>query len=95
MKKAAFVVLMILLSVHCLGQGTYKPVSQDPPSTTKVEKVEGVLAVTGYFGNKLLDELKSRFNLAEEQQKTEPTKVIVKVGGISFERIEQRPVKDS
>lgn len=95
MKKAAFVVLMISLSTHSVGQGTDNPVSQEPPSKAKVEKVEGVLAVTGYFGGKLLGELKSRFNLADDPQPTEATKVIVKVGGISFERTEQRPVKGS
>ncbi len=74
--------------------------NSNPPPTSagtnkvelKEEKVEGVFALAGYLGNKLMKELSTRMNLddAGSSSPVEPTKVIIKVGMFKVERIESR-----
>lgn len=58
----------------------------------KEEKVDGVFALAGYLGNKLMKELSTRMNLDDSVNSTatEPTKVIITVGIFKVERIEPR-----
>jgi hypothetical protein len=97
MEKALLFVCFVFLALLCSSQqvATLKVAQTTSPVKPPVEKVEGILAVSGYFGGKLLGELKSRFNLSENSEPTVPTTVLVKVGMISFERLENRPVNDN
>jgi hypothetical protein len=68
------------------------PTAVKEKAEIKEERVEGVFALAGYLGNKLIKELSTRMNLDDAGNSTpaEPTKVIIKVGMFKVERIESR-----
>ena len=61
------------------------------PVPVKSERVDGIWRVLIYMGGKLGKQLKTRLNIDERENETEPTKVTIRLAGIEIERIENRP----
>lgn len=56
-------------------------------TTPTVEEVDGVLAVAGHFGKKMLREVGEKLNMVDEAP-NERKKVVMKVGPFRIERYE-------
>ena len=91
-----FIVVFFAGSVYAFGQSGDKA-SQSPkvkqPLPEKVEIVEeidGVWELSGYLGNKLMDEMRNRLNLDESKTKetTKTKRIKINIGPFKFERIE-------
>lgn len=83
---------LLLLLVLIAGTCGYSYGQQDDPKPPQEEEYEGLLPVLGYLGDKLVGELKTRFNL-EEESDTVPkveTKVNLKIGSFEIETVEMR-----
>lgn len=77
---------------------TFSAFSQSDVKPVQAENVSGFLEVMSYLGGKLGQELGSRLNLSEEENKKSekvevPTLVTVQWGPFKIERTENRPKK--
>ncbi len=92
-------VLIIVLfagNVYAFGQSPDKT-SQTPkvkqPLAEKseiVEEIDGVWELSGYLGNKLMDEMRNRLNLYDSKQNEEikTKRIKINIGPFKIERIE-------
>jgi lipopolysaccharide biosynthesis regulator YciM len=91
--KLAFVLIFISASSGPLfGQVSNDSTAQKSAAVLSEERVDGVLALTGYLGKKLANEFSNRLNLQQNTPSTalKPVKVIIRIGPFRVERTETR-----
>jgi len=92
LKPVILVLVMCCATVVAEAQtpvDSIAPVEKGDPET---ERVDGVWALSGYLGKKLVREFGSRLNLDGDgpSKPKEPVKVTINIGGFRIERTEFR-----
>ena len=87
--KALFCSIVFTLGIACSPTLS----AQTDSASAPVEVHEGLFGMLTYFGGKLVNELSDRLNLSEAPDSTQqkvPTRVVVRLGNVGFERTELR-----